>query len=423
MKEGKFVELRVLGLGKGAEIGAAVALELDQKMFIPIHDHIGNVACLLDAVSGVVVETYRHSSFGEEMFDGRENGENSETREKAISPWRFSSKRVDDESGLVYFGRRYYAPELGRWVTPDPIGRDGGPNLYAYVMNSPLTHFDLYGLFGVGNPQFAPQGNIFERAFNFICNLIQMPGHIVSFVGRHILPVPYVNHLVEFGGHCLRGQNPWAYDWSQHQSGLLVHKGNNDKPDHLRVSTNGLFTAKNDHLSRMAAISAENGGVTVYGLHSAYNGVILEVAEVLVQKLGIPTNAQITANRNMHNLLNMQGPLKGQTTVFVDAHSRGTETIYHFDRSLRDKMDVTAFAPARMAGKGHYKGLENYVCPLDFVPFSSPVGYFQAVKNGNVHFLPSTGNSLMDHFYDNQSFTDVRNIKGEYYQQQFGKAA
>ena len=86
-------------------------------------------------------------------------------------------------------------------------------------------------------------------------------------------------------------------------------------------------------------------------------------------------------------------------------------------------MDVTAFAPARMAGKGHYKGLENYVCPLDFVPFSSPVGYFQAVKNGNVHFLPSTGNSLMDHFYDNQSFTDVRNIKGEYYQQQFGKAA
>ena len=34
----------------------------------------------------------------------------------------------------------------GRWTTPDPLGFVDGPNLYAYVHNNPLTHFDLYGL-------------------------------------------------------------------------------------------------------------------------------------------------------------------------------------------------------------------------------------------------------------------------------------
>jgi hypothetical protein len=41
---------------------------------------------------------------------------------------------------------RYYDPSTCRWVTPDPIGIEGGSNLYAYVLNNPLTYFDLLGL-------------------------------------------------------------------------------------------------------------------------------------------------------------------------------------------------------------------------------------------------------------------------------------
>ena len=63
-----------------------------------------------------------------------------------VSSWRFSSKRVDPETGLVYFGRRYYDPILGKWLTQDPLGLKAGPNLYAYVLNCPMTMFDLYGL-------------------------------------------------------------------------------------------------------------------------------------------------------------------------------------------------------------------------------------------------------------------------------------
>ena len=58
-----------------------------------------------------------------------------------------ASKRLDLESGLIAFGLRFYDPSLGRWLTPDPAGDADGPNLYTYVHNSPLLHFDRFGLF------------------------------------------------------------------------------------------------------------------------------------------------------------------------------------------------------------------------------------------------------------------------------------
>lgn len=413
-EEGRINELRVLGLGKGAEIGAAIALELNQKIFAPIHDHIGNIACLLDSATGALTETYRYSSFGEELFDGQ----------KAISPWRFSSKRSDLESGLVYFGRRYYAPEIGRWATPDPIGREGGPNLYAYVLNSPLTHFDLYGLYAITDRLESAFGNICNRFAKLFSFLAQIPGHIVGFIGREILPIPYVNHLVAFGGWCLRGQNPAAYDWSQHRSQILVHPGSNHaNPNHIFASANGICTSKDDHLKRLGEISESYGGVTVYGLHSAHNGFILDNLEAGCQKLGIPTNGQLVANRELKKILNQQEGNRAQTTIYMDAHSRGAETIYHLDDSLRKKMEVTAFAPARIASDGHFKKADYYISPLDGVPLLSPIGYYKGVKNRNVHFLPTTGNPISDHMYDNKYFKQKREQNGLLYQQTHGKAA
>lgn len=50
-------------------------------------------------------------------------------------------------TGLYNYGFRYYHPELGRWLSRDPIGEDGGLNLYAFVKNRTTGNvFDLYGL-------------------------------------------------------------------------------------------------------------------------------------------------------------------------------------------------------------------------------------------------------------------------------------
>ena len=50
-------------------------------------------------------------------------------------------------SGVRYYGYRYYDPEMGRWLSRDPIGERGGVNLYHFVRNSPVEHVDMVGLY------------------------------------------------------------------------------------------------------------------------------------------------------------------------------------------------------------------------------------------------------------------------------------
>ncbi len=63
------------------------------------------------------------------------------------TPWRFTGRRLDAETGLYHLRARDYAPLLGRFIQPDPIGIEGGINLYAYVGNNPLNRTDPSGLF------------------------------------------------------------------------------------------------------------------------------------------------------------------------------------------------------------------------------------------------------------------------------------
>lgn len=51
-----------------------------------------------------------------------------------------------DASGLYYYGFRYYAPWLSRWINPDPAGDFDGLNLYCMLHNEPLSQTDSYGL-------------------------------------------------------------------------------------------------------------------------------------------------------------------------------------------------------------------------------------------------------------------------------------
>jgi RHS repeat-associated protein len=71
--------------------------------------------------------------------------------------YRFSSKEYHPRSGLYYFGRRFYDPNLQRWLSRDSIGIDGGVNLYAFVKDSPVTLIDPEGAEALG---YYPDGTI-----------------------------------------------------------------------------------------------------------------------------------------------------------------------------------------------------------------------------------------------------------------------
>jgi RHS repeat-associated protein len=64
------------------------------------------------------------------------------------NPWRFSTKYTDQESGWLYYGYRYYAPKLGRWVSRDPIEvwRLSDLNQLQFSANDPISSLDILGL-------------------------------------------------------------------------------------------------------------------------------------------------------------------------------------------------------------------------------------------------------------------------------------
>ncbi|MHB8744571.1 MAG: RHS repeat-associated core domain-containing protein [Sulfuricaulis sp.] len=52
----------------------------------------------------------------------------------------------DSETGLYYNGARYYDPRIGRYISSDPTGLDGGLNTYGYAYQNPLRYTDPSGL-------------------------------------------------------------------------------------------------------------------------------------------------------------------------------------------------------------------------------------------------------------------------------------
>lgn len=64
--------------------------------------------------------------------------------------YRYSGKELGDVSGLYFYGARYYAPWMGRWISPDPAGTIDGTNLYCFVGANPVSFNDPNGMAGEG---------------------------------------------------------------------------------------------------------------------------------------------------------------------------------------------------------------------------------------------------------------------------------
>jgi RHS repeat-associated protein len=128
------------GLGLPGGIGGLLRLNYQVNQgggsaYSYLHDGKGNVTALLDA-AGTVQASYQYDPFGKPM--GSSGSINQ--------PMRFSTKPYDDQTGLSYYGYRFYNPALGRWLTRDPIGEDGGINLYEFTKNDPVNRMDPDGL-------------------------------------------------------------------------------------------------------------------------------------------------------------------------------------------------------------------------------------------------------------------------------------
>jgi insecticidal toxin complex protein TccC len=111
----------------------------DDQLRYSLSDHLGSNALELDDEAGVLTQEHYYPFGGTACWAGKNA---LVAKYKTI---RYSGKERD-ATGLYYYGYRYYAPWLQRWINPDPA--EDGLNVFTMVGNNPLNFFDRDGLAG-----------------------------------------------------------------------------------------------------------------------------------------------------------------------------------------------------------------------------------------------------------------------------------
>ena len=105
----------------GPNIDEPLAMEKNGQMTYYHSDGLGSITALSNA-SGTIVQRYDYDTFGNVAvtLDGN-----------IKQPFTFTGREYDSETGMYFYRARYYNPQVGRFVTKDPIGFAGGDvNLY-----------------------------------------------------------------------------------------------------------------------------------------------------------------------------------------------------------------------------------------------------------------------------------------------------
>ncbi len=230
-KNNNLVNEYTYGLGLPGGIGGLLRLNQSGAAYSYLYDGKGNVTALLNGSTGQVAQTYLYDPFGVPK-----GGTGS-----IIQPVRFSTKPYDDQTGLSYYGYRFYTPSLGRWMTRDPIGELGGKNLYGFVdsvgkpfsgtnlytftANNPVNVIDPYGLINwwkVGGGSIVLANGAVQYGFgSYIVGLGIL--EMGTMAEGNIFAIPLGAHLMGLGGSlmgtgvatCKIGKDLFIEGWNE----------------------------------------------------------------------------------------------------------------------------------------------------------------------------------------------------------------
>ena len=138
----RVVEIQAFGTSAGGE-----------KVQWLVPDHLGTPRIVLDQTGGLAsVKRHDYLPFGEELFAGTGGRTIAQGYAGDGVRQQFTSKERDAETGLDFFGARYYGSVQGRFTSVDPIGASLSRlidpqrlNRYANVRNNPLKYYDPDG--------------------------------------------------------------------------------------------------------------------------------------------------------------------------------------------------------------------------------------------------------------------------------------
>jgi RHS repeat-associated protein len=122
-------------------------------------DWVGSTRYLSESTGLLMPSALRYDAYGQRTALA---GPNYPTPYQFAGGWGYEAEYSDATEpylGLAYVDQRYYEPATGRFISPDPIGFDGGLNLFAYCDNDPVNSVDPSGLIhSLGGSREVPEG-------------------------------------------------------------------------------------------------------------------------------------------------------------------------------------------------------------------------------------------------------------------------
>ncbi len=132
--------------------------------YYPAYDGNGNITEYLNSSNYGLRLTY--DAFGNTIAKAG----SFSSQPAASLPFRFSTKYLDGETGLYYYGYRYYDPFTGRWPSRDPIGEKGHELVRSVALNAGLI---------VGRNGYVTPGNLYNFVWNDPISLVDSNGEFI----------------------------------------------------------------------------------------------------------------------------------------------------------------------------------------------------------------------------------------------------
>ena len=139
------------GLYGTAGTGGLRMMEIDDKLCYVFNNQVGSIENLYSAAgggdsqaAGTLLAEYTYSAYGDVLMKSGELADKNHVT--------YSTRYSEGNTGLIYYTYRHYAPRLHKWINKDPIGEQGGINLYQMVENDPIGNFDVLGYILSLNP-------------------------------------------------------------------------------------------------------------------------------------------------------------------------------------------------------------------------------------------------------------------------------
>ncbi|MBS0621233.1 MAG: DUF687 family protein [Verrucomicrobia bacterium] len=376
------IQLRILGSTPRAEIGAAIAIELRGRVYAPIHDMQGNLRCLVSE-QGEIVESYLYSAFREE---GAQNPS------PLGNPWRFSSKRMDEETHLIYYGRRYYDPDIGRWITPDPQGFSDGPNLYAFVHNAPLLRVDLYGL---------------ETWADVALDLKRWNTKSTDFVRKSSAERPQAlprTAAPSWKDTALQMPIGGILGPKLGQKSRTFEVGERTVPNLGMGFINGIGTTFEESTAHARRLSGYANNLKMHCVYNATHGFASDILESGLGYCRVKTTPVRLLQKTWEKFFAESGP-KG---IFLQhCHSQGAihvkNALLGVEESIRNRITVLAIAPAAIIPSEFCRESFNYKSSRDVVTYFDVAG-MRRYRDQLITLTPHRDAPFFDHDYASSTY-------------------